>query len=62
MATTGELARFLTIISLPWEKGDHCMASVELQSEVQDNHLTNLLPRKISDKTCFIKGVKKLDC
>ena len=38
------------------------MSTVELQSGVQDDHLTNLLPRTISDKTCFIKGVTKLDC
>ena len=62
MATTGELACFFAMIGLPWERGDHFMNTIELQSGVQDDHLTNLLPQKISDKTGFIKGVEKLDC
>ena len=61
-ATTGELARIVTMIDLAWERVDHCVSTVELQSGVQDDHLTNPLPRTISVKTCFIMGVKKLDC
>lgn len=61
MATTGELARCFTIIGLPWERGDYCRSTVELQSGVQDNDSTDLLPREISDKTCFIQGVEKSD-
>lgn len=38
------------------------MSTVELQSGLQDDHLTNLPPRKLPDKTCFTKRITKLDC
>nr|CEG04890.1 unnamed protein product [Fusarium clavum] len=60
--TALELARFFTILGLPWERGAHLEANVSLQSGVLDYHLTIGLPLELTDKMCFIKGVKKSEC
>ncbi|KAH7180007.1 uncharacterized protein B0J16DRAFT_348042 [Fusarium flagelliforme] len=61
-ATPLELARFFTILGLPWERGTHLEANVSLQSGVLDSHLTVGLPRELTDKMCFVKGVNKSEC
>jgi len=61
-ATPLELARFFTILGLPWQRGAHLEANVSLQSGVLHSHLTVGLPRDLTDKMCFINGVKKSEC